>query len=207
MAVRLLLPDEAWTGHCSHPRPLQSRAGRPPVLRDRMLIEAILSRLPGDVLARPAGGLWAAGRRVERFRRWEARGFWRQLWERPPGGRLPEGAPPLSQCDLHACPSARRGRVKKTGDRPPKLWAALGGLSTNIHAGCRDAHLDIAFVLTAGQCHESPVFATISAQLPQESSPTHAIMDKGYDSDCIREHLVAHAIVPVIPSKSNRTIQ
>ena len=29
-------------------------------------------------------------------------------------------------------------------------------------------------------------------------------MDKGYDSDGIRGHLIAHDIVPVIPSKSNR---
>jgi transposase len=32
-------------------------------------------------------------------------------------------------------------------------------------------------------------------------------MDKGYDSDRIREHLVAHDIVPVIPPKNNRTAQ
>ena len=29
-------------------------------------------------------------------------------------------------------------------------------------------------------------------------------MDKGYDSDGIREHLIAQDIVPVIPPKSNR---
>jgi len=29
-------------------------------------------------------------------------------------------------------------------------------------------------------------------------------MDKGYDSNGIREHLIAHDIVPVIPPKSNR---
>ena len=29
-------------------------------------------------------------------------------------------------------------------------------------------------------------------------------MDKGYDSDGIREHLLAQDIVPVIPPKSNR---
>ena len=30
-------------------------------------------------------------------------------------------------------------------------------------------------------------------------------MDKGYDSNPIREHLLAQDIVPVIPPKSNRT--
>lgn len=42
------------------------------------------------------------------------------------------------------------------------------------------------------------------AQVPPEPPLTHAIMDKGYDSDGIREHLIAHDMVPVIPSKSNR---
>jgi hypothetical protein len=31
------------------------------------------------------------------------------------------------------------------------------------------------------------------------------MMDKGYDSNPIRAHLVAQDIVPVIPPKSNRT--
>jgi hypothetical protein len=44
----------------------------------------------------------------------------------------------------------------------------------------------------------------VLAQVPPEPSLTHAIMDKGYDSDGIREQLVAHDIVPVIPPKSNR---
>jgi len=59
-------------------------------------------------------------------------------------------------------------------------------------------------VLTAGQCHESPAFETVFAQVPHAPSVTHAIMDKGYDSHGIREHLIMHDIVPVIPPKSNR---
>ena len=42
------------------------------------------------------------------------------------------------------------------------------------------------------------------AQVPPEPALTHAMMDKGYDSDGIREQLVARDIVPVIPPKSNR---
>ena len=63
----------------------------------------------------------------------------------------------------------------------------------------------MAIVLTAGQCHESPVFEAVFAQVPAEPPLTHAIMDKGYDSDHIREHLIAHDMAPVIPPKSNRT--
>ena len=42
------------------------------------------------------------------------------------------------------------------------------------------------------------------AQVPPEPPLPHAIMDKGYDSQGIREQLIEHDIVPVIPSKSNR---
>ena len=42
------------------------------------------------------------------------------------------------------------------------------------------------------------------AQGPAEPPLTHAIMDKGYDSERIREQLLAQDMVPVIPSKSNR---
>ena len=65
--------------------------------------------------------------------------------------------------------------------------------------------MSVAVVLTAGQCHESPVFETVLAQVPPEPSLTHAMMDKGYDSKHIREQLLAHDMVPVIPPKSNRT--
>jgi len=44
----------------------------------------------------------------------------------------------------------------------------------------------------------------VFAQVPPEPALTHAIMDKEYDSDGIREQLVAQDIVPVIPPKSNR---
>ena len=77
-------------------------------------------------------------------------------------------------------------------------------MSTKIHAGCRDERTGVAVVLTAGHCHESPVFEPVFAQVPPEPTLTHAIMDKGYDSDGIREHLLAQDIVPVIPPKSNR---
>jgi transposase len=78
-------------------------------------------------------------------------------------------------------------------------------LSTNIHAGCRDARTGLAVVLTTRHCHESSVFETVFAQVPTTPALTHAIMDKGYDSDRIREHLIAHDIVPVIPPRSNRS--
>jgi len=43
------------------------------------------------------------------------------------------------------------------------------------------------------------------AQVPSTPPLTHGIMDTGYDSQPIREQLLAHDMVPVIPPRSNRT--
>jgi transposase len=126
-------------------------------------------------------------------------------WGAAPDGRLSPDTPPLYRCDDWPRPSTRRRRVKKNGGHAAQaLGHSRGGLSTKIHAGCRDERTGIAVVLTAGHCHESPVFATVLAQVPPEPPLTHAIMDKGYDSDRMREQLLAQDIVPVIPPKSNR---
>jgi putative transposase len=83
MSVRLLLTDEAWADMAPSLAPLKSRAGSPPALSDRMCIEAVLylartgmpwRDLPDDF------GQWDAV--YNRFRRGEARGLWRRLWER-----------------------------------------------------------------------------------------------------------------------------
>lgn len=50
------------------------------------------------------------------------------------------------------------------------------------------------------------MFETVFAQVPAKPSLTHAIMDKGYDSDHIRAQLLAQDVVPVIPPKGNRTV-
>jgi transposase len=119
---------------------------------------------------------------------------------------VPYGAPPLYRCDDRTRPSACHRRVKNNdGHAAQALGRSRGGWSTKIHAGCLDERTSVAGVLTPGQCHESPVFETVFAQVPPEQSLTYAIMDKGYDSNRIKEQLLAQDIVPVIPPKSNRT--
>ena len=50
-----------------------------------------------------------------------------------------------------------------------------------------------------------PGFDDVFAQLPAAPELEDAVMDKGYDSNHIRETLKENGINPVIPSKSNRT--
>lgn len=49
-----------------------------------------------------------------------------------------------------------------------------------------------------------PGFDEIFAQLPTDHALADAVMDKGYDSNHIRDKLQDHDINPVIPPKSNR---
>src|SRR5690242_10689468 len=99
MSVRLLLTDEAWAELAPLLATVQSRAGSPPVLSDRLFIEAVLylartgtpwRDLPQDF------GPWDAV--YNRFRRWERRGIWRRRWE-----HFQAGAGPLAR---HLCVDA-----------------------------------------------------------------------------------------------------
>jgi transposase len=207
MSVRLLLTDEAWAELAPILATLKSRAGSPPALSDRLCIEAVLYRartgipwrdLPEDF------GHWDAV--YNRLRRWERRGIWRRLWERLHTEDCPlTRALFLDATIVRAHPHAAGALQKNGGPAAQALGRSRGGLSTKIHAGWRDARPGVARVLTAGQWHESPVCATGLAQVPPEPPLTHAIMDKGYDSNAIRAQLLAHDMVPGIPSKSNRT--
>ena len=82
MSVRLLLTDEAWEQIATLLARLKHPAGKPPALRDRMFIAAVLYVARTGIPWRdmPAAfGHWDAV--DNRFRRGERRGVWRQLWQ------------------------------------------------------------------------------------------------------------------------------
>ena len=207
MSVRLLLTDKTWAEIAPILATLKSRAGRPPVLSDRLFVEAVLylarTGLPWRDLPKDFGR-WDAV--YNRFRRWEGRGIWRRLWEHLQTEDGPITCHLFIDATIVRAHQHAAGALKKHGGQAAQaLGRSRGGLSTKIHAGCRDERTSVAMVLTAGHCHESPVFETVLAQVPPVPSLTHAIMDKGYDSNRIRAQLIAQDIVPVIPPKSNRT--
>ena len=81
MALRLLISDAVWSEIEPVLRELKHAAGSPPVLSDRMFIEAVLYQartgtpwrdLPDEF------GDWNAV--YQRFRRWEKRDIWKRLW-------------------------------------------------------------------------------------------------------------------------------
>jgi transposase len=128
MSVRLLLTDEAWVEIVPILATLKSRAGRPPALSDRMFIEAVLylartgtpwRDLPDDF------GRWDAV--YNRFRRWEARGIWRRLWERLQAADCRVALHLFIDATIVRAHQHAAGALKKMVGTPHRLWDALGG--------------------------------------------------------------------------------
>ena len=127
MSVRLLLTDEAWAELASVLATRKSRAGHPPVLSDRLFIEAVLylartgtpwRDLPEDF------GRWDAV--YNRFRRWEARGLWRRLWERLQAEDCSLARHIFIDATIVRAHQHAAGALKKTAAKLHRLWAALG---------------------------------------------------------------------------------
>ena len=127
MSVRLLLTDEAWAEIAPILATLQSRAGSPPALSDRLFIEAVLYLARTGIPWRdlPAEfGHWDAV--YNRFRRWERRGIWRQLWERLQGEDCPLTRHIFIDATIVRAHQPAAGALKKTEAKPHRLWGALG---------------------------------------------------------------------------------
>ena len=127
MPVRLLITDDAWAQIESALVGLKSKAGNPPELSDRLFIEAVLYNartgtpwrdLPEDF------GNWDAV--YNRFRRWEARGTWRQLWQRLHEQGCQAATHLFIDATIMRAHPHAAGALKKTVDKRHRLWAALG---------------------------------------------------------------------------------
>ncbi len=127
MALRLLIPDAIWSTLEPLLRESKHAAGAPPRLSDRMFIEAVLYQartgtpwrdLPDEF------GHWNAV--YQRFRRWEKRHLWAQLWQQIQQG----DDEPLKEVFIDSTIVRARqhaaGAVKKTVARRPRLSAAPG---------------------------------------------------------------------------------
>jgi len=83
------------------------------------------------------------------------------------------------------------------------LGRSRGGFSTKIHIAVDALGNPLRFILTAGQCHDSP-----QAEALIEGYSTQALIaDKGYDSADLIEAVRGEGIEAVIPPRSNRREQ
>src|SRR5512138_901965 len=127
MSVRLLLTDAAWAEIAPILATIKSRAGSPPVLSDRMFLEAVLSLARTGTPWRDLPvefGHWDAV--YNRFRRWECRGIWRRLWERLQGKECPITRHIFIDATIVRAHQHAAGALKKTAAKPHRLWDALG---------------------------------------------------------------------------------
>jgi putative transposase len=77
-------------------------------------------------------------------------------------------------------------------------------LTTKIHAACVDEISSVGLVLSPGQSADCSRFEELFAGLDRDNVLEAAALDKGYDSNPIRERLAKDGIDPVIPPRSNR---
>jgi transposase len=71
-------------------------------------------------------GQWDAV--YNRFRRWEARGLWRQLWESLQSEDMQIARNIFIDSTIVRAHQHAAGALKKTGDKPHKLWGVLVGV-------------------------------------------------------------------------------
>jgi len=127
MSVRLLLTDAAWAEIAPILATITSRAGSPPVLSDRLCMEAVLSLARTGTPWRDLPEAFGHGDAVSnRLRRWERRGLWRQLWERVQAAGCPLTRQLFLDATMVRAPQHAAGALKKTVAKPHRLWVALG---------------------------------------------------------------------------------
>jgi putative transposase len=114
-----------------------------------------------------------------------------------------EGSPDRQHEHSRSSSCGRRA-AKKGGAEAQGLGRSRGGFTTKLHLAAADESTAVIVVLTPGQCHDAKAFPAVFGAIPDSCPAEYAVMDKGYDSDEIRDALVSRDIAPVIPSKVNR---
>ena len=99
----------------------------------------------------------------------------------------------------------RGGRAEKKhgGQEQQALGRSRGGFSTKIHLAVDALGNPLRFILTGGECHESPQ----AGALVEGYAMRVLIGDKGYDSADFIRGLIAAGVEAVIPPRVNRTEQ
>ena len=92
-------------------------------------------------------------------------------------------------------------RKKKNGGQASEaLGRSRGGFTTKLNAAVNDAFLPLRFTLTAGPRHD----VTQAPALITGYTCQYVIADAAYDSDALRETIVAQGAVAVIRPRKNR---
>lgn len=80
-------------------------------------------------------------------------------------------------------------------------------MTTKIHAAGIDENRSVALQVSAGNASDAPAFDLLYDSLDADNIIEAIAMDKGYDSDHIRQKLEVDGVEPVVPPRSNRLCQ
>nr|WP_277302620.1 IS5 family transposase [Asaia bogorensis] len=101
-------------------------------------------------------------------------------------------------CGSWPFPSLRRER----GTHSEGYGRSRGAYTSKIHARCNNQGRPLGFILTEGLV--SDYKATDTLLMLPVPNPRAMLAERGYDSDCFRQALLIHAILPVVPSREGR---
>jgi putative transposase len=125
---RLILSDEAWQEIATILARVKHKAGSPPKQSDRMFIEAVLyvarTGIPWRDLPKEFGK-WDAV--YNRFRRWEKRGRWQQVWQSLQADEFKVARHIFIDSTIVRAHQHAAGALKKTAGKRPRLWDVLAG--------------------------------------------------------------------------------
>jgi transposase len=115
----------------------------------------------------------------------------------PGGGRSRRGA----NDRLHHSQGPPLGGGRKRGDEVQAIGRSRGGRTTKIHAVVDGSGRPIAFEITPGQLGDVRAALALLGPLPPAAL---CAADTAYDSNGLRQFLIARGTLPVIPNNPTR---
>ncbi|WP_371819028.1 transposase, partial [Gluconobacter sp. P1C6_b] len=104
----------------------------------------------------------------------------------------------------HRSPCPFAGHWGKREAHAEASGRSRGGFTSKIHTRCDNQGRPPGFVLTGGQVSDYRTTEALMA-LPVPN-PRAMLADRGYDSDDFRQNLLIHGILPVMPSRKDRSV-
>jgi transposase len=131
------------------------------------------------------------------YRRWCHNGVWQKLWDctapKATAGKTAYGD--SSFIKVHGC-----GLNAAGGRHLQAIGLTKGGWNTKLHAAIDARGQPLALLLTGGEVAD----VSQAEELLDNIEAKTAVLDKGYDSDRLRQWLLDRGMTPCIPFKSKR---
>lgn len=137
-----------------------------------------------------------------RFREWTRTGLWQSILS---GLSEPARDDESLMIDSTAMRVHAHGANPAGGQEAQAMARSRSSLSSKIHMACDALGYPLGFIITGANVSDFDQAKPLLSKYLKNKS--FAIMDKGYDSDAIRNHVHQLGGVPVIAVKANRLVK